>query len=180
MWTFQSKNGSSVLGKVLRFTRSHTTMKSKYDALVIGGGGFCSAFSVTADVEHLKFYNTFSLSWDLFLCVTCLNIVQRSGVVIIFIFTNSDPVKCSFFEGHNGLVAVSLKACMISSELQHYSSDGVGVHMSRPPTCRKEDWRRQYWNVGMFLGELLSQRKSFQVRWPICKRSDGLKSLILM
>lgn len=28
----------------------------------------------------------------------------------------------------------------------------------------------------MFLGELLSQRKSFQVRWPICKRSDGLKS----
>lgn len=34
----------------------------------------------------------------------------------------------------------------------------------------------------MFLGELLSQRKSSQVRWspwPICKRSDGLKTYSL-
>lgn len=77
-------------------------------------------------------------------------------------------------------MAVSLKACMMASELQHYNSDDVGVHMSRPPTCREEDWRRQCWNVGMFLGELLSQRKSSQVRWPlwpICKRSDGLKRM---
>lgn len=57
MWTCRAKNGASVLGTVVRFTRSHTTLKSQYDAVIIGGGRFCSEFAITADVENIKFYN---------------------------------------------------------------------------------------------------------------------------
>lgn len=93
MWTSGVKNGAPVLRTVVGLRRSYATRKSQYDALVIGGGGFCSEVAKTANVENIL-QLTFSLSWDLRLCATCLNRAQCTRVVIIFISTNND---CKLF-----------------------------------------------------------------------------------
>lgn len=78
MWTCRAKNGVSLLGKVVKFTRSRSTQKSQYDALVIGGGGFCSEFTITANVEsiHASEY-TLSLQNILFRFLEIYFHVQR-------------------------------------------------------------------------------------------------------
>lgn len=139
MWICRAKNGASDVRTVVRFTRSHATLKSQYDALVIGGGGSCLEFAIIANVKNFKFYSLHFRRLEIHFYATWLDIVPGARVVIIFIFPKNNTVKCSFFEGHNGLVAVSLKACTISSEFEHSSSDGVGVRLCRPPTSREED-----------------------------------------
>lgn len=66
MWSSQLKNGTSVLRTAVRFTRSYAPLKSEYDALVVGGGGFCSGFATTAYVEN------FTINFFAFLRVTFL------------------------------------------------------------------------------------------------------------
>lgn len=57
MWTCRAKNGASDVRTVVRLTRSHATLKSQYDALVIGGGGSCLEFAIIANVKNFKFYS---------------------------------------------------------------------------------------------------------------------------
>lgn len=56
MWTCQTKI-SAAFGTVTRFTRRYVTIKSQYDALVIGGGGFCAEFAKIADAGFFRSSN---------------------------------------------------------------------------------------------------------------------------
>lgn len=48
MWTARTQNTAAAFGTVTRSTRRHDTLKSQYDALVIGGGGFCAEVTISA------------------------------------------------------------------------------------------------------------------------------------
>lgn len=80
MWSCRAKNGALVCATVGRSTRSQSTLKSQYDALVIGGGGFCSKSIITAKVENINFYNVLFCFLAMYLCnVTCQNKVHSNS-----------------------------------------------------------------------------------------------------
>lgn len=67
MWIRRTKNAAA-FGTVTRFTRRHLAMKSQYDALVIGGGGFCAEFALSADVDIFNKFNILFLGYFLLSC----------------------------------------------------------------------------------------------------------------
>lgn len=86
MWTSRTKNAAA-FGTVTRFTRRHLVIKSQYDALVIGGGGFCAEFAIGSDVDIINLFNILFGIFFAFLRFISRDTVQYTRVIIACIFT---------------------------------------------------------------------------------------------